>query len=217
MDTLTLGKQFVDALATHLTGVTSADPGGDAFIASVETALRHSPLSLNTHAAPKAARYPEWQQLTTMARRQSNATLVDTLIALEPHLAWIPGNHFWPEPGHAYFAEKMFGALIAGDEGSNFNCDQGYILLLHTMQPYSIYPLHEHRIPEGYCILGGHCEWTHDGVNWSVRPPGTLFYNESWEPHAIRSHEEPLLSIDLYLPPFGLGRRPCRFVDPVRR
>ena len=52
-------------------------------------------------------------------------------------------------------------------------------------------------------MLSGSGDWSHDGENWQRLSPGAVFHNTSWQPHSMRSHDEPLLSMGLYLPPFG--------------
>lgn len=196
-------ERLVTCLANSLDKVANIDAGGERFAQRAATALRESCLSVNPTPTPSAGPCSGWNELIEMARRQSDPDLVNALFALEPCIPWIPGNHYWPEKKYDYFTTTMRGGLVIGDDGAAFNCEGGYIVLLHTMHAHSVYPLHKHRIPEGYFIVGGHCEWSHDGKNWSTYIPGTLFYNQSWEPHAIRSKDEPLLSLDIYLPPFG--------------
>tara|TARA_B100000029_G_C17405995_1_gene898908 strand:+ start:464 stop:925 length:462 start_codon:yes stop_codon:yes gene_type:complete len=138
-----------------------------------------------------------------LARAQHDCDLVDAIELIEPELCWIEGNHFWPEERYRYFANHMTGAMVFGEPGSPYMIEQRCIVLLHVQMPHAIYPLHEHRIPEAYYIVAGNNEWTHDGVVWERHQPGELFYNASWQPHAIRTGDEPSLSLDVYLPPFG--------------
>ena len=198
-----LARQFVDRLADLLAQAPCPDTGGETFAAAVASEMRGAVLSVNTTPAQSRNRYPDWEGLTTLAASQTSVELITLLRELEPLLPWIEGSHFWPAQEHRYFAEKMWGALVIGEAGAAFYAEERYIMMLHTMAPQCVYPLHEHRIPEGYFIIGGHVDWSRDGEHWEPRPPGSLFYNKSWAPHSIRTHNEPLLSLDVYLPPFG--------------
>ena len=97
----------------------------------------------------------------------------------------------------------MFGVLMVGEEGAAFYAEDSYIVLMHVIAPHTIYPLHAHQIPEGYYIVAGHPELTRDGEHWETKPTDSLHYSRSWEPHGMRTNGEPMLSLDIYLPPFG--------------
>ena len=174
-----------------------------AFLHNAAGAMRASRLHPNLEAPAGTQAYPGWSALLSLAREQHEAALIDALAAVTHDIDWIDGQHFWPGERYRYFAEKMYGALLVGDEQCSFLCDDGYILLLHTIEPHSVYPLHQHSIPEGYYVVAGNNEWSHDGENWQCLPPGSLYYNASWQPHTIRTGDEPSLSLDIYLPPFG--------------
>ena len=84
-----------------------------------------------------------------------------------------------------------------------FLAEDRYIALLFILFPNTTYPLHAHRIEELYVVLSGEADWSHDGESWTTLSPGSVFHNHSYQPHAIRAGREPLISMGLYLPPFG--------------
>ena len=84
-----------------------------------------------------------------------------------------------------------------------FNAQERYIALLILIDADTTYPLHAHRIEELYYILSGDAQWSHDGESWETVPPGSIFHNESYQPHTMRTSDEPLMAMGFYLPPFG--------------
>ena len=196
-------RRLANALADSLERARTGGNDATTFIEEAVAALRQAPLGRNPCAAKSNAPCSGWDGLTAFASTQHDTELVNALVDVTEDLPWIAGNHFWADEKYAYFADHMWGAIVMGEEGAAYLTDERYIVLLHIQEPNAIYPLHEHRIPEGYYIVAGTNEWSHDGVNWETHAPGTLFFNESWQRHAIRTGQEPSLSLDIYLPPFG--------------
>ena len=205
-------RRFVDILASCLENTQVASEQARAFVTNSVEAMRESTLERNSKPAASMLRYDGWESLLALAEGQRKDDLVAAIATLErENIPWIEGSHFWPDQKYQYFAQRMCGALLMGESGAAFYNQERFILLLHVMAPHTTYPLHEHRIPEGYYIVGGHPEFTGDGNHWIAQPPGSLYYNKSWAPHAIRTKAQPMLSINIYLPPFGWdgGLVPC--------
>lgn len=204
MDEPANARRLVDILANGLEQSPVVGDEARAFISKAAHAMRESTLVRNLQPAAPMRRYAGWESLLALATSQRTDGLVATIANLaRDKLPWIEGRHFWPEQEHRHFAERMFGALLMGEPGSAFYTDQRYILMLHIMAPHATYPLHQHRIPEGYYIVAGNPEFTGDGTCWRLQPPGSLYYNKSWAPHGIRTKDQTMLSINIYLPPFG--------------
>lgn len=108
-----------------------------------------------------------------------------------------------PNPNTDISQKRYGGALLVGEDDALFIGERRYIALLIIIAPNTTYPLHAHRIEELYYVLSGNADWSHDGTVWTTLPPGSLFFNRSYEPHAIRSNDAPLIAMGLYLPPFG--------------
>jgi len=197
-------RRLVDALANGLELARVGNDEAQEFITKAIEAMREATLTRNAKAAPAMQRYEGWDSLLALAARQRKDDLAAAIAAIgSESIPWIEGRHFWPEEQHRYFAQRMSGALLMGEPGAAFYTQERFILLLHVMAPHAIYPLHEHRIAEGYYIVAGNPEFSRDGHHWIAQPPGSLHYNKSWAPHAIRTKGQAMLSINIYLPPFG--------------
>jgi hypothetical protein len=70
----------------------------------------------------------------------------------------------------------------------------GFLLL----GPCTFYPRHRHEAEEIYIPLSGMAEWQQGDAIWRQRPPRTIIHHASEEPHAMRTHERPLLALYLW-------------------
>ena len=196
------GKLIAD-LATALQGLSLEEPGARDYVARLVVELRAAALSCTPRRPDGLAAPAEWQRFMAARDGGPGAAMLDSLQALTPTLTWLRADHFYPEPENAYFAERLWGAMLVGQDDAQFLAEERYIALLMMLFPHTTYPLHAHRIEELYFVLSGEAEWTHDGESWSVLPPGSAFHNHSYQPHAIRAGAEPMVAVGLYLPPFG--------------
>ena len=112
-------------------------------------------------------------------------------------------TRFWPEEKYQNFTSKLSGAVLIGPDDAEFTADDKYIVLLGMMSPNTTYPLHQHKIRELYYVVSGYASWSHDAKQWEILPPGSVFFNRSHEPHAIRTDNQFLIFVSFYLPPFG--------------
>jgi hypothetical protein len=70
----------------------------------------------------------------------------------------------------------------------------GFLLL----GPSTHYPRHRHEAEEMYLPLSGTAAWQQGDAVWRDRPPGTLIHHACNEPHAMRTHANPLLALFLW-------------------
>ena len=70
----------------------------------------------------------------------------------------------------------------------------GFLLL----GPDTLYPLHRHEAEEVYVPLSGTARWIQGDGIWRERPPGTVIYHASEEPHATHTGARPLLALYIW-------------------
>lgn len=196
-------QKFVDAMIKALRSAETLRPSSRQFLDKLIAEMQNATLTRNP--LPPGGKVPsnEWKLVVDLTRQQRNDKLIDAILDLVPIFAWLPQDSFWTEPEHKAFAERMWGAFAIGQEDASFSADDRYIALVTMVEPQTLYPLHQHRIEEAYYVVGGEAEWSHDGREWVTLRSGGVFFNQSHEPHAIRTNEKPLLFVSFYLPPFG--------------
>ena len=116
--------------------------------------------------------------------------MVEKLAAANEYLVWREGpREVIPSPMHDNHA---FVEIISPD--ADFRSDElrfGVFL----MAPKVRYPLHSHSADEIYIIVSGSGQWRSYNSPYELKQPGSIVHIPSWEPHAIRSNEEPLLML----------------------
>jgi hypothetical protein len=70
----------------------------------------------------------------------------------------------------------------------------GFLLL----GPETSYPRHRHEADEIYVPLSGTASWQHGDQAWKDEAPGTVIHHVSEEPHAMRTHSQPMLALYLW-------------------
>ena len=203
MDPTEVVDNLVSELATVLESAAPPGPDAQAFVGKVIAELRLGQLTRNEKAPSAQAPKDALQPISDGIGKIGSERLRDAVEALWPHCPWIGADRFYPEPEHEHFSKKMWGAMIVGENDALFTAEQRYIVLLIVIAPNTTYPLHAHRIEEAYYVLAGQADWSHDGEAWTTLPPGSIFFNRSYEPHTMRTSDEPLIAMGFYLPPFG--------------
>jgi hypothetical protein len=104
---------------------------------------------------------------------------------------------------------ELIGPAAATVDGLTCGC-----LLLG---PDTHYPSHSHEAEELYVPLSGTASWRQgeirtDKPGWRELVPGTLIHHAAFEPHAMRTHGDPLLA--LYLWRGGNVRAKASFLPP---
>jgi len=73
---------------------------------------------------------------------------------------------------------------------------RGGLLLLG---PGVVYPGHHHEPREVYLVLTPGSQWCLDEGDWFDVAPGDLVFHDSWQMHAMRTHDKPLLAFASWL------------------
>ena len=103
---------------------------------------------------------------------------------------------FYPEEadvGQAYLDGNMHCELI-GPNGCVFR-DNDFSLGLFMLAPATFYRDHDHAAPELYFNLTGPCGWRFDKGIWQDFGAGSLVWNPEGLAHAMRTYEQPFLSM----------------------
>jgi Dimethlysulfonioproprionate lyase len=114
-------------------------------------------------------------------------------------LTELQGPLHWRQNG-SYTDPKLLDGYayceLLGPGGHWRNADVALGLLL--LGPEVTYPEHVHPATETYVVLSGDADWRRGLTPWQSHPPGTVIRHESMEPHAMRTHAEPLLAAYLW-------------------
>jgi quercetin dioxygenase-like cupin family protein len=194
-----LSESLVSALQTSRPE--QAEAG--AYLDRVAVEMESAALTQNPPRSASIEPSAEWSQFYPTGGDWSKDALCSTIHALGPRCEWFRADKFYPRPEHECFSKRVWGALIAGQEDAIFNSGERYIAMLIIIAANTSYPLHAHRIEEAYYVLWGEAQWSHDGDHWTRLAPGSVFHNRSWQSHAIRTGDQPMMAMGLYLPPFG--------------
>jgi hypothetical protein len=123
-----------------------------------------------------------------------SAPLVHALAAAASSLAW--RRSYSPAAVGAQFYENYGWTEFAGLSGpvpsKHLAC--GVLLL----GPHVTYPPHRHEADEMYVPLAGTAAWKHGNDRWRERLPGSVIHHARYEPHAMRTGQEPLLALYLW-------------------
>lgn len=123
-----------------------------------------------------------------------HGALVEAGQQLAGGLAWQNKYAFKPELRRLF--ERFAFCDVIGP-GKSLHSEQvtlGFVLL----GPETSYPFHEHPAGELYYVLGGNAEWAVDFGPFATRAPGAFLLHEPNQPHAMRTHAEPLLAISAW-------------------
>jgi len=165
------------------------------------------------HSAPLAAFLADWPT-GTERRRVAAASLpvlhwlrelpgqaglhrpelVAALVERAGELNW---RRSYSEPAvSAQFLDNYGWSEILGGSGprvaARIAC--GFLLL----GPATHYPRHRHEAEEIYLPLAGTAAWQQGECDWRDQAPGTVIHHQPLEPHAMRTHAEPLLALYLW-------------------
>ena len=196
-------QQLFYGLAQSLERLPCRNNSSDQYVDRLVRELEATQLTPNPSPPKTEVPSQSWARIFEEVRHRKHNPALAALYELEPLHNWIRASEFYPEPRHCHFSGNVWGSLIAGQQDALFDAQERYIALLILIDTDTTYPLHAHRIEELYYVLSGHAQWSHDGRNWETVPPGSIFHNDSYQPHTMRTSDEPLMAMGLYLPPFG--------------
>lgn len=120
--------------------------------------------------------------------------LLAAIVEKAGELAW---QRSYSQPAvSAEFLDNYGWSEILGGVGprvaTHLAC--GFLLL----GPATHYPRHRHQAEEIYLPLAGTAAWQQGDAGWRDQPPGTVIHHQAHEPHAMRTHAEPLLALYLW-------------------
>jgi len=70
---------------------------------------------------------------------------------------------------------------------------------LYLQSPGCLYPPHSHAAEEFYLVLSGHASWQKGESEFEKKSPGALIHHSSYESHAMRTFEVPLLAAWIWI------------------
>ncbi len=117
--------------------------------------------------------------------------LTRAILPLLDSLHWCYGYPFdprWPD-----LSRRVAFAQIIGGRG--LLNDDGALLGLTLMAPWTHYPLHSHPAIELYLVLAGSADWRLEGERFQRKPPGALILHRGGAGHAMRTGAGPLLAL----------------------
>jgi Dimethlysulfonioproprionate lyase len=111
-----------------------------------------------------------------------------------PSLAW--RQTYTANDLDAAFLDNYGWSEILGGAGplSSERIACGFLLL----GPSTHYPRHRHEAEEIYLPLCGTAAWQQGDAVWRERAPGTVIHHAGYEPHAMRTGDDPLLALYLW-------------------
>lgn len=125
---------------------------------------------------------------------QPEGALMEAFARAMPAFAWREppqkdvGNHL---------VGRSAGNVIIGPEGTFPAQDLrfgAFVISAHT-----VYLLHAHAAEELYIVIGGAGHWWIADEPYAPRGPGDVVHIPSWTPHAIRTDDEPVLTLWVWM------------------
>ncbi|WP_413992405.1 dimethylsulfonioproprionate lyase family protein [Labrys okinawensis] len=158
-----------------------------ALLPAEETRFRRPP-GENWPAPPPVVAWLE----TALSQAQvgPEAALAAAVSAFASELVWTFG--YPPDPRWPGLGSSVGFADIIGKSGLLAAAD--LVVGLTLLAPHTYYPLHAHPAVELYLVLSGTAEWT-AGPSVAIRPAGSLILHPAQLPHAMKTHDEPLLAL----------------------
>ncbi|MEZ5775963.1 MAG: dimethylsulfonioproprionate lyase family protein [Hyphomicrobiaceae bacterium] len=194
-------EKLLATLSGGLEKDSSAPSASSAFTRRLKRELDEAAIMANPDAPAPLA--PPEEVRSVLQAMCGDEVLQSCILRLTPALSWFSAERFYPEPEHRAFSRNIWGATIIGQEDAPFTASDRFIALLMLIMPDTLYPRHAHRIEELYFVIAGEGEWSHADNEWVHLKAGGTFFNQSSQPHAIRTVGSAALAIGLYLPPFG--------------
>lgn len=127
--------------------------------------------------------------LQAAMRGMADAALAEALQPVVHDLAWTHGDRILPAGFHM---QRCFVEL-AGPDGMVPHPSIRFGLYLQ--QPGTFYASHSHEAVEHYLPVSGTALWQRGDDAFQPQRPGTLITHASYEPHAMRTLDEPLLAL----------------------
>lgn len=99
------------------------------------------------------------------------------------------------------FIDNYAYCEIVGNRGPLFS--EKFAAGIFLIGPDQLYPSHSHEACEFYFPLIPQTQFAHldhdaAEIDWQSVQPGEFFYNQSWQPHAIRTGMKPMMVLYLW-------------------
>ena len=147
-------------------------------------------LALNPDYRPAAA--PVLRFLPEALAAAPPHPVLEAILPFMPDLHWQTNNKYRGYFADSFFDNEAFTEII-GPKGklqtSAFRC--GLLLL----GPQLDYPDHNHETSEWYHIFSGTGMWRQGSDDFSPRAPHSAIFHNSWEVHAMRCTNAPVLAL----------------------
>ena len=111
------------------------------------------------------------------------------LDALADKLAWIETSRNRPPS----YTGSHCSVGIVGPQG--MITDTRFKFGIYLQPPGTFYPAHRHEAEELYFLLSGTALWQKDNADFEPVASGTLIHHAPYQPHAVRTHNIPLLAL----------------------
>lgn len=202
--------RLVEAIKRHLETCIDESPG----VREVLNQINGLDLALESmnHRIPVPPAHTEALEMALSAvPRESMGSIADAIAGARDHLHWrVDRGMFYEDPseiGDGYTHGNMNCELI-GPNGNAFR-HPDFTMGLFFMVPQILYRDHNHPAPELYLPLTGPYGWRFGLGPWQELKAGSVIWNTSELPHAMRVYDVPFLAI--YSWPRDVNH-PCRVV-----
>ncbi len=146
---------------------------------------------LERHLKPRAVRHPH------------AGAVLDCLIDAAPYGNWTSGTNAYPnEPGMEAFTADYAFMSISGSARWAQGCYavSDKVGISYTVQgPNVTYPDHAHKAIEIYYVISGKALWKRGGEPWIERYPGDVILHTAGMRHAMKTADEPLVSMAVWI------------------
>jgi hypothetical protein len=147
---------------------------------------------LDTSVQHRALPVSHWFERAIARCDGATAHLREPLVALQAALHWRQN----PTYSNAEFLERYGYCELLGPAGHLHDASIALGLLL--LAPRVTYPAHAHAARETYAVVAGRAQWQQGDRTWRERAPGARIEHAPYEPHAMRTADEPLLAAYLW-------------------
>lgn len=151
------------------------------------------------------ADFPVLQHLSTALQLASDTQLAELcaqFATLVEQLHWSQNTSYNETNCESAFLDGYAYAAFSGPDGPvTCAAPRGGMML---MGPNVHYVDHRHAPKEVYLIMTPDCQWRLDEGEWFDVAPGDLIFHDSWQMHAARTRDNPMLAFAGWLEP---GRR----------
>jgi len=128
------------------------------------------------------------------AAHDQSENIIQTLVSLSPKLTW--GQTYTKEDFGSGFLQRYGWTELIGQRGpipsDRLAC--GFLLL----GPQLVYPRHSHEAQEIYIPMTTGSLWQRNRQEWTSGAAGKPRHHVSWEWHAMRTKNQPLLALYLW-------------------